>query len=70
VARSLSISGSTLWNWVKADREARARADNPNAPSESELAELKRLCKQVAQQKVDMEILRKAAAYFARETIR
>jgi transposase len=70
VARSLGISDSTLWNWVKADRAARAQAENPDALSESELVELKRLRKQVAQQKTDMEILRKAAAYFARETMR
>jgi transposase len=69
VARSLGISDSTLWNWVKVDRAARARADDPESLSEPELQELKRLRKQVAQQKVDMEILRKAAAYFARETM-
>ncbi len=43
---------------------------NPDALSESERAELKRLRKKTAQQEVDLEILRKAAAYFARETNR
>ena len=42
----------------------------PEALSESERDELKRLRKKVAQQEIDMEILRKAAAYFARETMR
>jgi transposase len=70
VARSLEIAEGTLWNWVKADREAAERAKDPNALSESERDELKRLRKQTAQQEIDMEILRKAAAYFARETIR
>ena len=32
--------------------------------------ELKRLTKEVAELKVEREILRKAAAYFAKETIR
>ena len=70
VARSLEIAEGTLWNWVKADREANERAADPNALSESERDELKRLRKKTAQQEIDLEILRKAAAYFARETMR
>jgi len=70
VARSLGIAEGTLWNWVRADREKAERDADPNALSESELAELKRLRKLTAQQAIDLEILRKAAAYFARETNR
>ena len=70
VARSLGIAEGTLWNWVKADREAAERAADPDALSESEREELKRLRKRAAQQEIDLEILRKAAAYFARETNR
>ena len=70
MARSLEIAEGTLWNWVKADREAAERSSDPGAVSESERDELRRLRKKVAQQEIDMEILRKAAAYFARETMR
>lgn len=70
IARSLGVADNTLGNWVRAEREARARAGDPEALSESERAELKRLRKENVQQRVDMEILRKAAAYFARETMR
>lgn len=70
VARSLEIAEGTLWNWVKADREAAERRSDPEALIESERDELKHLRKKVAQQEIDMEILRKAAAYFARETMR
>lgn len=70
VARSLEIAEGTLWNWVKADREETERLADPNALSESEREELKRLRKKAAQQEIDLEILRKAAAYFARETSR
>jgi len=70
VARSLGIAEGTLWNWIKADREASERNADPEALSESERAELKRLRKENAQQRLDMEILRKAAAFFARETNR
>ena len=55
---------------MKADREAVERAKDPNALSESERVELARLRKLTAQQAIDLEILRKAAAYFARETNR
>jgi transposase len=70
IARSLGVADATLANWVAADREATERAKDPNALSESELAELKRLRKENAELRVDREILRKAAAYFARETTR
>jgi transposase len=70
VARSLGISDGTLGNWVKADREARERGADPQALSESERQELVRLRREVAELRLDREILRKAAAYFARETSR
>lgn len=70
VARSLGISEGTLWNWVKKEREADAAGADPEALSESEREELKRLRRQVIELETDTEILRRAAAYFARETIR
>lgn len=70
VARSLGIADATLSNWVIADREARARAADPRALDASEREELKRLRKENSELKMDREILRKAAAYFARETSR
>ena len=70
VARSLGVSDNTLANWMNADRKARERDADPEALSESERAELRRLRKEAAQLRMDMEILRKAAAYFARETTR
>lgn len=70
VARSLEIAEGTLWNWMKTDRDAAERAKDPNVLSESEREELKRLRRKTAQQEIDLEILRKAAAYFARETMR
>ena len=70
IARSLGLSDSTLKNWVVAADAARARAADPEALSEGERAELKRLRKDVAELRVEREILRKAAAYFAKETMR
>ena len=66
VAESLGISDGSLAAWVK---EFDAR-DAPGALSDGERAELARLRKELAEVKQDREILRKAAAYFARETTR
>ena len=70
VARSLGIAEGTLWNWVRAERDAETRAADPDALSESERDELKRLRKENIELQTDKEILRRAAAYFARETMR
>lgn len=70
VARSLGISEGTLWNWVKQARDANERDADPEALTESEREELKRLRHQVIELETDTEILRRAAAYFARETMR
>jgi len=70
VARSLGIAEGTLWNWVRAARDAADRATDPDALSESERDELRRLRKENLALRTDAEILRRAAAYFARETMR
>jgi transposase len=70
VARSLGMNEGTLGNWVKLDRQARERSADPAALTESERDELRRLRKEVGELQLEREILRKAAAYFARETIR
>ena len=70
VARSLGIKRGTVGNWVTAAREARDRDADSDGLSESERVELQRLRKEVLELRADREILRKAAAYFARETMR
>lgn len=70
IARSLGISDNTLANWMAADRDAEARSADPNGLSETEREELRRLRKENIELRTDREILRKAAAYFARETQR
>ena len=66
VAKSLGISDGSLAAWVK-DLEAR---EAPGALDASERAELERLRAENKDLRMDREILRKAAAYFARETTR
>jgi transposase len=66
VAKSLGISDGSLAAWVKQTREA----EQPGALDADERAELERLRQENRELKMDREILRKAAAYFARETSR
>ena len=68
VARELGINYKTLGNWVRVEQDE--GPDRPGALSESERLELKRLRKENSELKTEREILRKAAAYFAKETIR
>jgi len=66
VAKSLGIADGSLAAWVKAVE----RDEVPGALDANERAELDRLRKENKDLRMDREILRKAAAYFARETTR
>jgi transposase len=66
VARELGISHETLRNWVKQDRVDRGHGD-PGELTTAERDELRSLRRRVAELEVEKEILRKAAAYFAKE---
>jgi transposase len=70
VARDLGINYKTLGNWVRSDKYRHDRDVLPGAISESERTELRRLRSENKELKVEREILRKAAAYFAKETSR
>ena len=70
VARRLGVNETTLRNWVAAQLAEEARRADPLAVTPSEFEELRRLRREVAELRTEREILRKAAAYFAQETIR
>jgi transposase len=61
IARELAVNENTLRLWVK---EARADEDPPL--NEDERAELQRLRQQVRTLRMEREILKKAAAFFAK----
>ncbi len=67
VARDLGINDGTLGNWVNADRRRRGE-QREDQVSESERAELARLRREVAQLRMEKEILKKAAAFFVTES--
>ena len=68
VARDLGLSVETLRRWVQ-----RARTDAgegpPGALTTDERAELHRLRREVKTLQMEREILKKAAAFFAKETL-
>jgi transposase len=70
VARSLEMSNKTLTNWVLRARQGQELVKRVAAQPVSELqAEVSRLRQENAKLKLEKEILKKAAAYFARESM-
>ncbi len=68
--RRLSLAPSTIGNWVKADRAGKlgeiGKTYRPLTEVEMELARTK---KELAIVKMERDILKKAAAYFAKESL-
>ena len=66
LSREFEPSAQTIRNWVKqADLDAGNRSDGLTT---EERAELRRLKREVKQLRMEREILKKAAAWFARES--
>ena len=72
-AKRLDIPESSLWNWIKLSRAGKLKAGEAKVVSakrsvaEGE-AENARLRRELASTKLDLEIVKKAAAYFAKES--
>ena len=64
VTRELGISDTALRKWVA---EFQPRGAQPSQISQDERTELLQLRKDVARLKMEQEILKKAAAFFAKE---
>jgi transposase len=70
VARSLEMSAKTLANWLYRSRQGEALIKREAARPTTELeAEVSRLRQENARLKLEHEILKKAAAYFAKESL-
>jgi transposase len=70
VARSLEMSDKTLANWVGKARKGEALVKRgPRSPVTDLEAENARLKQENARLRLEKEIMKKAAAYFARESL-
>jgi transposase len=63
VARELGINVNTLYNWLSSATDKAMK----NPANDAIVAENKRLKKALAQAELERDILKKAAAYFAKE---
>ena len=69
-AKRLGIPTGTLSNWVQASKRGQGPAPTAGSQSVGELqAENARLCKELARAEMEREIVKKAAAYFAKESL-
>ena len=68
VSRVLGIADQTLHNWVKA--QSQGRLSGPDSkPVSAEQMEISRLRAELARVKMERDILKKATAYFAKESM-
>lgn len=65
-ARDLDLAESVLRRWMREAAEAPVNAFPGNGQQRAELAEIAALKEEVAKLKAERDILKKAAAYFAR----
>jgi transposase len=72
-ATRLGIPESSLWNWIRLSRAGKLKAAHGVAmPTKRSVVEVEaenaRLRRELASTKLDLEIVKKAAAYFAKES--
>ena len=68
VSKSLGVAVQTIDNWLKADAAGRLRGA-PDKPFNAEQMEIARLKAELARTRMERDILKKAAAYFAKESL-
>ena len=72
-AKRLGIPELSVWNWMRLSRAGKLKAaDGAAVPAKRSLSEVEaenaRLRRELASTKLDLEIVKKAAAYFAKES--
>jgi transposase len=72
-AKRLGIPDSSMWNWIRLKRAGKLKiVEGDAAPVKRSITEIEaensRLRRELASAKLDLEIVKKAAAYFAKES--
>lgn len=67
VAKDLGVNVNTLHTWISKYSKPQASSQKPERTDEHLYEELKRLRKEVARLTEERDLLKKAAAYFAKE---
>jgi transposase-like protein len=67
VAKDLGLGNATLWSWVR-QAEVDAGKGEPEELTTTEREELKQLRREVGRLREEREILKKATAFFAKES--
>lgn len=67
VARTLGISDQSLHNWIKAQDQGKL-VGSASKPVTAQQMEISRLRAELARTKMERDILKKAALYFAKES--
>ncbi len=68
-ARSLGINENMLWRWKHEQSKKKEKGDRSTSGIVAMEAEVRRLQKENARLKMEHEILKKAAAFFAKDVI-
>ena len=68
VSKSLGVAGQTIDNWLKKDAAGRLQGVS-DKPFNAEQMEIARLKAELARTRMERDILKKAAAYFAKESL-
>jgi transposase len=68
VSRNLDIGSGTLQRWVRESRDLQENAFPGNGRMSSEQEKIRKLETEVKRLKMEREILKKAAAFFAKES--
>lgn len=69
VAREIGVPEQSIRNWVKGQAEGKLGGAEKGKPITLEQMEISRLRAENARLRMEMEIVKKAAAYFARESL-